>query len=235
MGPAGRPQSGAGSQGHRNLSQPPTVLTQAHMCRLDHEPWESRMTGKNDDLIAWIDTETTGLDARSGLLLEIAVVVTTNDLTELGYDTVVVRPAAGIDDAMARMDEFVIAMHTGNRLIQDIQSDEALDAASADARIAASIRRIAGNAPLVLGGNSITLDRNFLQTHAPQTFAVLSYRSIDTSSIEEDMMRDGYGDAIDAWRAGFAPDDAHRALGDVRDSIRKLAALRRIRRQHAAH
>ncbi|MDN5686777.1 MAG: hypothetical protein L0G94_08865, partial [Brachybacterium sp.] len=65
-------------------------------------------------------------------------------------------------------------------------------------------------------------------------FSRLHYRSIDVSGIEQEMARDGYSEQIAAWRAGFVPSNAHRALGDIRDSIRQLAALRTIRRSGTA-
>lgn len=46
----------------------------------------------NPDLILWIDTETTGLDPATDDLLEIAVVVTRNDLTEIGAFDIVIAP-----------------------------------------------------------------------------------------------------------------------------------------------
>ena len=190
------------------------------------------MPAANPDLIAWIDTETTGLDPDHDLLLEIAVVVTRNDLSEVGSFDIVIAPDEGVDDAISRMDEFVREMHTSNRLLEDLHGPEAHSPRVADALAAGAIDRLTQGhpGPFLLGGNSITHDRGFLRIHAPQTFARLHYRSIDVSGIEQEMTRDGYSEQIAAWRASFVPSNAHRALGDIRDSIRQLAALRAIRR-----
>lgn len=189
----------------------------------------------NPDLIVWIDTETTGLDPATDDLLEIAVVVTRNDLTELGAFDIVIAPTDGPGAAIARMDSFVHEMHTTNGLIDAMSGPEAHVPRIADALAAGAIDRFtAGCAgPFLLGGNSITHDRGFLARHAPQTFSRLHYRSIDVSGIEQEMLRDGYDQQVAAWRDRFVPSDAHRALGDIRDSIRQLDALRSIRRARA--
>src|SRR5699024_1069471 len=88
----------------------------------------------NPDLIAWIDTETTGLEPEADLLLEIAVVVTRNDLSEIGSFDIVIAPNEGVDDAVSRMDEFVRDMHTSNRLIEDLHDPGAHSPRVADAR-----------------------------------------------------------------------------------------------------
>ena len=190
------------------------------------------MPAANPDLIAWIDTETTGLDPDHDFLLEIAVVVTRNDLYEVGSFDIVIAPNEGVAAAVSLMDEFVESMHTSNRLLEDLHGPGAHSPRVADALTAGAIDRLSQGypGPFLLGGNSITHDRGFLRVHAPQTFARLHYRSIDVSGIEQEMARDGYAAQIAAWREDFTPSNAHRALGDIRDSIRQLAALRAIRR-----
>lgn len=190
------------------------------------------MPAANPDLIAWIDTETTGLDPDRDLLLEIAVVVTRNDLSEVGSFDIVISPDGGVDAATERMGPFVRDMHTASGLIEAMAGPDAHSPQVADSLTAGAIDRLTQGhpGPFLLGGNSITHDRGFLRVHAPQTFSRLHYRSIDVSGIEQEMARDGYAARIAAWREDFAPSNAHRALGDIRDSIRQLAALRAIRR-----
>ncbi|MGP9843318.1 oligoribonuclease [Brachybacterium sp. 107] len=190
------------------------------------------MPAANPDLIVWIDTESTGLDPATDDLLEIAVAVTRNDLTEIGAFDIVIAPSAGVDASIERMDDFVREMHTSNRLIEAMRGADAHHPRVADHLVAGTIDRFTAEhtGPFLLGGNSITHDRGFLARHAPQTFTRLHYRSIDVSGIEQEMIRDGYDRQIAAWRDRFEPSEAHRALGDIRDSIRQLDALRSIRR-----
>lgn len=189
------------------------------------------MPAANPDLIVWIDTETTGLDPTTDDMLEIAVVVTRNDLTEIGAFDIVIAPAGSVDASVERMDAFVREMHTANGLIEAMRGRDAHAPRVADSLTAGAIDRftIGHVGPFLLGGNSITHDRGFLARYAPQTFSRLHYRSIDVSGIEQEMIRDGYDRQIAAWREQFVPSDAHRALGDIRDSIRQLEGLRSIR------
>ncbi|MDN5659091.1 exonuclease domain-containing protein, partial [Brevibacterium sandarakinum] len=78
------------------------------------------MPAANPDLIVWIDTETTGLNPDHDRLLEIAVVVTRNDLTEVGSFDIVIAPDEGVDATVDLMGSFVRDMHTSNGLIQDL-------------------------------------------------------------------------------------------------------------------
>src|SRR5699024_343770 len=127
---------------------------------------------------------------------------------------------------------FVRVMHTACGLIEAMACPDAHSPQVAYSLTAGAIDRLTQGhpGPFLLGGNSITHDRGLLPVHAPQTFSRLHYRSIDVSGIDQEMARDGYAPRIAAWREAFAPSNAHRALGDIRDSIRQLAALRAIRR-----
>lgn len=189
----------------------------------------SEMRTANPDVIVWIDTETTGLDAETNHLLEVAIVVTRNDLREVGHRTVLVEPSCGVDAAVAAMNDFVRDMHTGNALIGDLRAGHGLPTRDAETDLREWLHATAGEGPFLIAGNSLTLDRNFLDRYMPVLFSMLHYRSIDVSSLAEDMRRDGYAERITRMRNTATPTDPHRALGDLRDSIRQLEALRAMR------
>ncbi|KAB1638579.1 3'-5' exonuclease family protein [Pseudoclavibacter terrae] len=79
-----------------------------------------------------------------------------------------------------------------------------------DARIAAYFESHADGVPLLLIGNSITLDRNFLREHLPLTFAKLHHRSVDLTSVELPFAR---RPGLDIDRV--APSTGHLAIDDV--------------------
>ena len=174
-----------------------------------------------NDRIVWADCEMTGLDPDRHVLVEIAVVVTDADLTPLddGIDIVI----HATEDELAGMDDFVTKMHADSGLTEQIR-ESAVGVADAEARVVEYLRKyvpVAGAAPLA--GNSIASDRKFISRYMPDLDAFLHYRMIDVSSIKE-LARRWYPRAY-----SNQPDKGmqHRALADIRESIRELDYYRR--------
>lgn len=182
------------------------------------------------DLILWIDTETSGLDPASDDLLEVAVLITNNELRELDSRSCVVSPSSPLAEVVDAMDPVVLEMHTRNGLLSALHAGEGRPASVVDEELSRWLRTSAGAGPFLLGGNSITLDRNFLAVGSPRLFGMLHHRSIDVTSVHEDLRRDGFAREVDLLRSQLPRTDAHRALGDIRDSVRELRVLRSLRR-----
>jgi oligoribonuclease len=173
-----------------------------------------------DDRLVWLDLEMTGLDVRRHVIVEIAALVTNGALEPLddGIDLVVHQPT----EALAEMDDFVRAMHTRSALLPEIEAST-LSLDDAGGQVLGYVRAhvpSAGTAPMC--GNSIGVDRRFLDHQLPDLDAYLHYRSIDVSSLKE-LCRRWYPEVYKR-RPGKA--EAHRALADVRESIAELAFYR---------
>ena len=173
----------------------------------------------NGDRLVWIDCEMTGLDAATDEIVEIAAIVTEADLTEIDAGiSLVVKPS---DEPLARMDAFVVNMHTESGLITEILNGIAL--ADAEQRVLEYVRRhVPEPRKAPLAGSSVYVDRGFLAHWMPDLDAHLHYRLIDVSTIKELAKR---------WfpRVYFnAPvkNGNHRALGDIRESIAELRYYR---------
>ena len=173
-----------------------------------------------NDRLVWIDCEMTGLDLGADALIEVAALVTDDELNVLGEGVdVVIRPS---EAALAQMGDFVRNMHTSSKLLDALPSGLTME--QAQEQVLAYIKEWVpepGKAPL--GGNSVGTDRTFLVRDMPELVAHLHYRVIDVSTIKELSRR---------WfpRAYFqAPPKTgnHRALGDIRDSIDELRYYRR--------
>jgi oligoribonuclease len=172
-----------------------------------------------NDRMVWIDCEMTGLDLGSDLLLEVAALVTDADLNVLGDGVDVVIGATA--EELSRMPEVVREMHAVSGLTEEVLRST-VTLAEAEQRVLAYVREHVepGKAPLC--GNSIATDRAFLARDMKELDAHLHYRMVDVSSIKE-LARRWYP------RAYFqAPkkDGGHRALGDIRDSVRELVYYR---------
>jgi oligoribonuclease len=118
-----------------------------------------------DDRLVWLDLEMTGLDVTRHVIVEIAALVTDGELEPLddGIDVIVHQPPA----ALAEMDDFVQKMHTRSGLVKEIEAST-VSLADAGAQALEYIRRHvpdAGVAPMC--GNSIGVDRRFLDHQRP--------------------------------------------------------------------
>lgn len=178
------------------------------------------MVGASEnDRLVWIDCEMTGLDLEVDELVEIAVIVTDFELRALdpGFQ-IVIKPDAS---ALEHMSEFVTDMHRRSGLLEEIPHGVSL--ADAEFQALEYIQRFApveGKAPLA--GNTIGTDRMFLAKYMPRLDRWLHYRNVDVSSIKE-LSRRWYPRA---YIHAPAKDGGHRALADIRESIRELAYYR---------
>ncbi|MEV4820652.1 oligoribonuclease [Micromonospora sp. NPDC049275] len=173
------------------------------------------------DLLVWIDCEMTGLDLGSDKLIEVAALVTDPDLNVLGDGVDVVIHAD--EAALEAMPEIVQTMHAKSGLTEEVRRS-AVTLAEAEDRVLEYVRTFVKDprtAPLC--GNSIATDRGFIARDMPRLDAHLHYRMIDVSSIKE-LCRRWYP------RVYFGQPQkglAHRALADIRESIRELEYYRR--------
>ena len=171
-------------------------------------------------MLAWMDLEMTGLDATRDVIVEIATLVTDDDLQLVaeGPDLVVSAPAA----ALATMSDFVREMHTRSGLLAAIEASP-LSLADAGATTLTFLRAHipeAGTVPLC--GNSIGIDRRFLALQLPELEDFFHYRSVDVSTVKE-LARRWMPEALEG-----APrkQGHHRALDDIKESVAELAYYR---------
>lgn len=168
----------------------------------------------------WIDCEMTGLDLEKDKLIEIAALVTDGDLNILGDGVDVVIHA---DDAdLDSMPDVVTKMHADSGLTDEVRRST-VTVPEAEAMVLDYIRKhVTTPGAVPLAGNSIATDRGFIARDMPELDAYLHYRMVDVSSIKE-LCRRWYP------RIYFNQPEkglAHRALADIRESIRELRYYR---------
>ncbi len=173
------------------------------------------------DHLVWVDCEMTGLDLGKDALIEIAALVTDGNLNVLGGGVDVVIHAE--DAVLDGMPDVVRAMHAKSGLTEEVRRST-VTMADAERQVLDYVRRYVPDprsAPLA--GNSIATDRGFIARDMPTLDTHLHYRMVDVSSIKE-LCRRWYP------RIYYAQPEkglAHRALADVRESIRELEYYRR--------
>jgi oligoribonuclease len=176
--------------------------------------------GRVGDRLVWLDLEMTGLDVARHVIVEVAVLVTDAALEPLddGFDVVVHQP----DEALAAMEPVVQEMHERSGLLTAIKESTTTLAEAGDAALAYVRSHVPEPRSAPMCGNSIGVDRRFLDRQLPELDAYLHYRSIDVSSLKE-LCRRWYPDV---YKKRPGKQEAHRALDDVRDSIAELRYYR---------
>jgi oligoribonuclease len=173
------------------------------------------------DKLVWIDCDMTGLDLSKDKLIEIAALVTDSELNILGEGVDIVIHAD--DDALANMPAVVTDMHAKSGLTDEVRAST-VSLEEAEQRVLAYIKEhvpVAGTVPLA--GNSIGTDRGFISRDMTALDTYLHYRMIDVSSIKE-LSRRWYPRI---YYGQPAKGLAHRALADIKESIKELQYYRR--------
>lgn len=172
-------------------------------------------------MLAWMDLEMTGLDPERNVILEIAALVTDDDLNLVGDGIDLVLAAT--PEQLSAMDEVVTTMHTKSGLLEAVKASD-IDLATAGARTLDFLRsHIKEAATVPLCGNSIGMDRRFLARWLPEIDRFLHYRSVDVSTVKE-LAKRWYPVAFAAQPKKVGN---HRALGDIRESIEELRYYRK--------
>lgn len=162
----------------------------------------------------------TGLDLEKDGLIEVAVLVTDSELNVLGDGVdVVIAPDPA---ALLQMGDFVRQMHASSGLLEELPHGIGMQ--DAEARVLEYIKEwVPEPRRAQLAGNSVGTDRNFLARDMPAVVDHLHYRIIDVSTIKE-LARRWY---TRAYFQSPVKSGGHRALGDIKDSIRELRYYRR--------
>ncbi|HEY4610522.1 MAG TPA: oligoribonuclease [Ilumatobacteraceae bacterium] len=171
-------------------------------------------------MLVWMDLEMTGLVPARHVIVEIATLVTDDDLNIIaeGPDLVVHQD----DAALAEMDQVVVEMHTSSGLLEEIRAST-LTLADAGAQTLEFIKAHVTEARRVpLCGNSIGMDRRFLAAYLPEIEEYLHYRSVDVSTVKELVKR--WYPALNNSRPRKT--GAHRALDDVMESVAEMKYYR---------
>ncbi|MGB3882106.1 MAG: oligoribonuclease [Diaphorobacter nitroreducens] len=173
---------------------------------------------KSDQNLVWLDCEMSGLNPETERLLEIAVVVTSADLTLRVEGPVFAIHQA--DAVLDGMDAWNKGTHGRSGLIDKVRASTITEA-DAERELLAFLSRYVPKGVVPMCGNSIGQDRRFLVKYMPKLEAFFHYRNVDVSTLKELAKR---------WKpeaySSFKKAQRHTALADVHESIDELLHYR---------
>ena len=168
--------------------------------------------------LVWLDMEMTGLEPERERIIELAMVVTDNNLQTIAESPVWVVHQS--DAQLAAMDDWNKKTHGGSGLIERVKAST-LDDAAVEAAALAFMKEFVPERSSPMCGNSIGQDRRFMVRYMPQLEAWFHYRNLDVSTLKELCKR---------WKPevakGVVKKGAHTAMADIRESIEELKYYR---------
>lgn len=196
------------------------------------------MTGEKrvSERLVWVDVETTGIESHD-IMLEIAVIVTDNDLNELGsFSSLILdcdprnlRP----EDQPRTKDSDIpcFGSHFESGLVMDLIVELGRNGILPTVSLVqdAVVGFLNGHGvyenmdpPPPLCGSSVQFDRSYIAQYMPKMWELLHYRNIDVSTVRELQRRW----AKDLLLAAEEEEPQHRALSDLRYSLKLLRNFR---------
>lgn len=168
--------------------------------------------------IIWLDVESNGLDENKEKLLQVATLVTDQDLNildETGYSSYIYYTEKQIAKLKKASVPYVLDMHDQSGVWDSLPDGKPRKVV--DAELKAYWEQFTESGVCRLGGNSITLDRNFMRKYLPHSFSHLHYRSFDASSIAG--MVEMYAGSENLF---VKENVTHEAMDDIRSSIEEF-------------
>jgi len=173
---------------------------------------------QDPERLIWIDLEMTGLKPDSDRIIEVALVITDNEL-----NTVAEAPVWAVhqsDEVLEAMDAWNKGTHGKSGLIDRVKAAVVGDADVEQAALAFLREHVPPKASPMCG-NSICQDRRFLARCMPAFEDWFHYRNLDVSTLKELCRR---------WKPelmkGVPKEGKHEALADVYESIMELRYYR---------
>ncbi len=168
--------------------------------------------------LIWVDMEMTGLDPARDRIIEVAIVITDNQLATVAEAPVLVVHQS--DAVLDGMDAWNKGTHGRSGLIDKVKASS-LDEARVEESLLAFLKEYVPSGESPMCGNSICQDRRFLANYMPSLERYFHYRNLDVSTLKELSKR---------WKpeiyGAFKKSGKHEALADIYESIEELKHYR---------
>jgi len=168
--------------------------------------------------LIWIDMEMTGLSPETDRIIEVALVVTSQNLDVVAQGPV--RAVHQSDQVLDAMDSWNQSTHSRSGLIDRVKASSLSEHDVEQDMLAFLVQYVPpGASPMC--GNSVCQDRRFLARYMPKLESHFHYRNLDVSTLKELARR---------WKpqvmSGVTKQGKHEALADIYESIEELRYYR---------
>ncbi|XP_072761706.1 probable oligoribonuclease isoform X1 [Anoplolepis gracilipes] len=177
--------------------------------------WMMEKDSKNEKHIVWLDMEMTGLDVEKCHILEIACLITDEQLKPVSNCLNIIINHS--NEILENMSDWCKVQHKKTDLIEDCRSSK-ITLEEAQQKMLQYLENHVPKGMCPLAGNSVYMDRTFLRKYMPLIDNYLHYRIIDVSTMKELARR---------WQPNIyktIPKKryCHRAAFDIEDSLNEL-------------
>ena len=173
---------------------------------------------QDQNALVWLDMEMTGLDPDSDYIIELAMVITNNNLETIAESAM--WAVHQTDAVLAGMDEWNQKTHGKSGLIDRVKNS-ALSEGDIELQAVEFLTQHVPQGKSPMCGNSICQDRRFMARWMPKLETFFHYRNLDVSTLKELCKR---------WKPelakGLTKHGKHEALADIHESIEELKYYR---------
>lgn len=163
--------------------------------------------------ILWMDLEMTGLDPIEDRILEVAVIATDWNFSEIAVYEAVKKVGPSLMEQRMKVDFWDKFPEVRDAL--QAQNETGKNGQVVENELLAFIdEHFDSEKPVILAGNSIHQDRKFIDNEWGRLSNRLHYRMLDVSAWK--IVFEG------KYKKKFTKPEAHRALGDIRGSIEEM-------------
>lgn len=170
--------------------------------------------------MVWLDIEMSGLEPDQHKILELAIIVTDQNLETLA--TAPVWVVHQEEDVLAAMDKWNTSTHTKSGLVERVTNSR-LDEKTVEKEAIEFLKQWVSDKTSPICGNSVHQDRRFLQSYMPKLESFFHYRNVDVSTLKELARR---------WAPEIykqtqkQKNSKHEALADIEESIAEMKYYR---------
>ncbi len=172
----------------------------------------------NANNLCWLDMEMTGLNPDTDRIIEVAMIITDQDLNVLAQSDVYVIHQS--DDVLNSMDAWNTATHGRTGLTARVRESIATEA-EVEQKLLDFMAQWLPEKASPMCGNTIHQDRRFMVRYMPRLEAYFHYRNLDVSTLKELARR--WHPAV---AKGVIKRGSHQALDDILESIEEMRYYR---------